>query len=511
MEYFLTIDNGGTNTKAVICDAFGHQVGLASFSTKRIETQPGFQEIDLTTLLNDLGQAIKNSLKKAQLSGDQISAVTVVGHGKGLYPISKSGDIFMHGILSTDSRAQDLASEFSKNITQIYDISHQQIMTSQAPLILRWLKDNARKQYDQIGFVLSNKDFIRYLLTGEIKQEIGDASGNNLINLETKDYDSRLTDFFGIEEIAMKLPPLIQATDIAGKITADAATVTGLKIGTPVYGGMFDIDACTIATGVLSSDLFSVVAGTWSINVFLSSQFAPIKSGLMSSLFPTGEGLIEASSPTSAGNLAMIIKMLLKEESENAKAQNHTIYDNLEDMLTQTDARYTSVLFFPFLYGSNVDPDAEGAFIGIRSLTTKMEMIRAVYEGICFAHRAHVEKLIKVAGKRPKAIRLSGGACNSKHWVQMFADVLNLPVELVDESELGGLGGAITCAVGSGLYPDFPTAVERMSRVVARFEPNPDQVALYEQKYEVYSSILDSLDGKWNKIRLMQKEVNLSK
>ena len=89
MQYFLTIDNGGTNTKAVICDAQGKQIAVTSFSTKRIEPQPGFQEIRLTTLLADIGTVIQAALKKAHLAAAQISAISVVGHGKGLYTLDQ--------------------------------------------------------------------------------------------------------------------------------------------------------------------------------------------------------------------------------------------------------------------------------------------------------------------------------------------------------------------------------------------------------------------------------------
>lgn len=124
-------------------------------------------------------------------------------------------------------------------------------------------------------------------------------------------------------------------------------------------------------------------------------------------------------------------------------------------MLERTDAKYTDVLFLPFLYGSNVNLGAEGAFIGLRSSSERDQLLRAVYEGVVFAHRHHVEQLLRVLGHKPKAIRISGGVCNSDPWVQMFADVLNLPVETVAVTELGGLGGAMCAAVGSGLYGSF--------------------------------------------------------
>lgn len=508
MNYFLTIDNGGTNTKAIITDQQGHQLAKAAFATKRISPQPDFQEIKLTTLLADIGHVIQEALQRAHLSAKQLSAVTVVGHGKGLYTLDADGKIFMNGILSTDSRGKRIAAKLNKRVEQIYPISHQQIMVSQAPVILRWLKEKQPENYQRIGYILSNKDFIRYLLTGKICQELGDASGNNLINLSTGNYDRKLADFFGITEISTKLPPLIGATDFAGEITAEAAKATGLIPGTPVYGGMFDIDACALATGVLDDQLFSMIAGTWNMNIFPSKEQAPLASGLMNSIFPTGENLIEASSPTSAGNLDLMLKMLLADEIQNAQDNGKSIYDYLEMMLESTDPSYAQLMFFPFLYGSNVDPDAEGAFIGLQSSTTKSEMIRAVYEGICFAHHYHLDQLLKVLGHPPLAIRMSGGACNSKQWVQMFADVLNLPIELTAVSELGGLGGAIACAVGSGVYPDLQTAAAKMTKVVARYEPQPTATKIYEQKYQVYRSLLKALDGNWTGLSSLQERLN---
>lgn len=508
MDYFLTIDNGGTNTKAIITNMQGRQLGKASFATKRLLPKSDCQEIVLTTLLTDIGHVIQQVLTYTNLTAEQISAVTVVGHGKGLYALDASGKIFMNGILSTDSRAKGIAAQLNRRVEQIYPISYQQIMPSQAPVILRWLKENKPDQYQKIGYILSNKDFIRYLLTDKIYQELGDASGNNLINLNTGKYDPKLCDFFGISEMYLKLPPIIHATDFAGEITADAAKTTGLKEGTPVYGGMFDIDACALATGVLNNELFSMIAGTWNMNIFPSNHRAPLELGLMNSIFPTGANLIEASSPTSAGNLDLMLKMLMADEIQNAQKNHKSIYDYLEVMLANTDENYTQLFFFPFLYGSNVDPYAEGAFIGIQSSTTKSEMIRAVYEGICFAHHYHIDQLLKALGHMPKAIRMSGGACNSELWVQMFADVLNLPIELTAGNELGGLGGAIACAVGSGSYPDLTTAAAHMTKVIARYEPNVAATKVYEQKYQVYYSLLQALNGTWSKVNDLKKELN---
>lgn len=404
----------------------------------------------------------------------------------------------MNGILSSDSRAADLVERYESHVSDIYPISQQHVMAMQFPVLLKWLKENEPEQYKRIGYVLSNKDFIRYCLTGRILEERGDASGNNLVNLQTGSYDDRLFKFFGIEEMAQAMPQLVDATDQCGTITAEASAHTGLAAGTPVYAGMFDIDACAVATGVLDDKSFSVTAGTWNINVFPSTIPAPQEVGCMNSIFPDGSALVEASSPTSAGNLDYILRMVLGESGKKID------YGELEGMLADSDARFTDVLFYPFLYGSNAKIDAEGCFIGVRSSTTRDQLIRSVYEGVAFAHRQHMEQLLKVLGHKPKSVRISGGASNSQQWVQMFADIWGIPVETVSGDELGGLGGAMCSAVGSGTYKDFNDAFQHMSNVNHRFEPNTESAAIYDRKYAAYEAVMSGLNSVWTLLRTMQ-------
>ena len=165
-KHFLTIDNGGTNTKVIIVDQDGRQLSVSSFPTDAIERRPGFREVNPGQMWRDIGKAVKAALESAGLDGSQIDGVVPVGHGKGLYVLGKDGKPFMDGILSSDSRAADLANEFESRVAEIYPISHQHVMVMQFPVLLRWLKDNEPEQYARIGHVLSNKDFIRYFLTG---------------------------------------------------------------------------------------------------------------------------------------------------------------------------------------------------------------------------------------------------------------------------------------------------------------------------------------------------------
>ncbi|WP_257609323.1 FGGY family carbohydrate kinase, partial [Oenococcus oeni] len=126
-KYFLTIDNGGTNTKAIIFDDNGNQINSVSFPTMRIENKPGFHEIDLNDLWNAIGHAIKKVIRTSKIAAQDIIGVSCVGHGKGLYILDNQKRIFTHGILSTDSRAIKEAERFEKDVSKIYPISHQHV------------------------------------------------------------------------------------------------------------------------------------------------------------------------------------------------------------------------------------------------------------------------------------------------------------------------------------------------------------------------------------------------
>lgn len=502
MNYYLSIDYGGTSTKAIIFDEQGTEISSSSFATKRQEVEAGFYEVDLGETWEAIAHTIRESIRLSNLPASAIKAVACIGHGKGLYLLDHQQQEFCPGILSADSRASQLAEKFESRVHQIWDLTHQHIVAPQAPVLLRWLKDHRPDCYQQIGAVLSAKDYVRFKLTGLVQQEIGDASGNHWINFQTGTYDPAITEFFGIVEMDSALPPLVDYKEIVGGVSQEAAHQTGLLEGTPVVGGLFDIDACALGSGVLDSDTFSLIAGTWNINTYPSKVPASMDSGLMNSYFPTGEYLIEASSPTSAGNLDAILKMLMMEEMQHLKDREESIYDTLEVFLQETDATFSNILYCPFLYGSNVGQPAEACFFGLTTQSSKSEMIRAVYEGIVFAHKQHLEQLIQSLGHGPSVLRLSGGGTNSDAWMQMFADILEVPVEVPKAKELGGLGGAIAChqAVTN---VSLSETMENMVAIEKRFTPGEKDH--YLEKYKVYQRVMLAMNPVWKDLVALRR------
>jgi L-xylulokinase len=124
-------------------------------------------------------------------------------------------------------------------------------------------------------------------------------------------------------------------------------------------------------------------------------------------------------------------------------------------------------------------------------------MVRALYEGVVYCHLAHVDKL-RAAGAKMDVARLTGGGARSKVWTQIFADALELPMEVPEGAELGARGAALCAGIGAGVYQDHAEAVARAVRLERRQEPNPEATPLYLARYKEYQRLLQAMEDPWD-------------
>lgn len=508
MKYFLGLDNGGTATKAALFDETGKEISSASMDTAMIVPKPGFTERDMNEMWEANCSVIKKAIERSKVNKEDILCVTVCGHGKGLYLWGKDEKPVRNGIISTDNRAWDYPVRWEKEgiVEKAFKLSCQHVLSSQPVSLLAWLKDHEPESIKRTKWIFSCKDYVRFMLTGKAFGERTDYSGANFMNLHTGEYDENLLALFGIKECKNMLPPLCNATDICGYVTKEAAISCGLYEGTPVAGGAFDIDACAIGVNVVDENHICMIAGTWSINEYISRQ--PIEDGsvMMNSYFCLPDYyLIEECSPTSAGNNEWFMKNLLPELREECRKRKTNIYEIMNEWVESIPAKEICPIYLPFLMASNVHPNALGSFVGISNYHTRKHLLRSVYEGVTFSHRYHLEKLMRTNRNQVESIRLAGGAARSRMWTQMFADIMNLPVESVSVNETGALGCAIIGAVATGLYKNLKEAADKMSLVGELIKPDPQNVLIYNKKYQLYKKTIDALDAVWDDFQIIKE------
>jgi L-xylulokinase len=435
-----------------------------------------------------------------------IAGVACCGHGKGLYLLGYDYKPVRNAILSSDNRAFEYTRRWKKDGTEdrAFTMSLQHVMACQPVALLAWLKDNEPDVLERTKWILECKDYIRFLLTGEVRAELTDYSGANLINLRTLEYDPELLECFGLRDVISKLPPLCKSTDICGFITEEIAGLTGLRAGTPVAGGMFDIDACAISVNAASENRLCVIAGTWSINEYISREPILDKSVAMNSIFCDPQFyLVEESSPTSAGNFEWFVRTLLPEFREFQHAQGRSVYDACSELVSSVFVGEFCPIFLPFLFASNVHVNAKSCFIGLTSYHTRAHIVRSIYEGIVYCHRYHIDKLLRTRKSPPECIQLAGGVARSAVWSQMFADVCGLPVETIEVNETGALGCAMTAAIAVGEFVSFAEAASAMVKVKDRFLPDSANSDVYQKRYDIYRKTINALDVVWDDIQAL--------
>ena len=492
MKFLLGLDNGGTVIKAALFDLAGNQCAVASRKSELIMPRPGIVERDMDVIWNENVAVIRDVIQRSGVRGEEIGAVGISGHGKGLYLLDKEGLPLGNGIVSTDNRAVDYEIRFNQSSVkdEVRAVNFQNILACQPVCLLAWMKEHDPLRYSKIGAILAVKDFVRYKLTGEVYAERTDISGTNLFNLTEGGYSETLLKLFGIEEIYAALPKVRNSCDICGRVSERAARETGLAAGTVVSGGVFDIDACALSLGIVDERDIGVIAGTWSINEYIQKK--PADSGMNSYYCIPNYYLVEECSPTSAGNLDWVLKRFFSSEIEKAGGMNDSFYDRLNEMVEGVDAFGNDVLFLPFLFSSNEGPGYRGTFLNLTADVTKAQIAAAIYEGVVFSHKTHIDRLLRNKGEYGD-IRLAGGAANSAVWCQIFADVLQRQVKTGAGREAGCFGAALTAGIASAAYTDLKDMVKKSIRLNRVYDPNPRKKLLYEQKYRRYRVAIAAL------------------
>jgi L-xylulokinase len=505
-RYLLGIDNGSTVSKAALFDLHGKEVAIASCKAETEYPHPGWTERDMEMLWQSTASAIREALGKSGIKPEEIAGIGNTGHGNGVYLLDRQGCPLRNGIQSMDSRAAGVVAEWNEHNLhgQVFPYTIQSFWPAQPNALLVWLKKNEPQNYERVGAILMVKDYIKYRLTGEITSDYTDMSACSIMDVRQGGYSRELMALYDLSEVYDALPPLKHSSEIIGEVTPFAARETGLVAGTPVVGGLFDVDASAIGAGAIYVNQACLVMGSWSINDVITEKPIVDPGLFMTTLFAEpGLYITIEGSATSATNLEWFVNQCCGDERAEAKRRGVSVYEVCNEEVASLPPGSTNIIFHPFLYGSNVQPTARAGFYGVAGWHTRAHLLRALYEGVVFGHLSHIEKLRK-AGAQINTARLTGGGSRSEVWSQMFADTIQVPMEVSDGNELGARGAALSAGIGAGIYKDYAEAVREAVSVVRMHEPLPANTQHYLARYAEYQRLIDVMQEPWETLSQLQ-------
>jgi len=499
---FLGIDVGSSQVKAAVYDSAGGELALASARVRQVTPQPGWVEFDAEDVWSTVVGVISTVLRSPAVDPRSLSGIGVSGAGNGLLLLDREGRPCRPAIGSSDSRASHLVTAWigDSSADLRRSLTRQDLWPGQPPALLAWIRDNEPEVLERARAMIFIKDYVNYRLTSVVGTDLASLSGTSLLDVGRRLVRAELLATYGLSEYRYLLGEPVESSAVIGQVSHDAQLECGLAAGTPVVSGLYDVDASSLGSGVTAPGLGCIIAGTWSINETLvatvpnDDTLFMVKCSAIPSLFLALEG-----SPTSVVSLDWLAPMLLQGERPDAVLTHDEMLIRMEEMINEAGDSPTRLIFHPFVYGSSLSANARASLIGGAGWDSKSQLLRAVYEGIAFAHLDHVERLRR-AGLAMSTFRLTGGGSKSPTWSQMFSDALQATVEVPAAEEVGCLGAAMCAAVGVGTFPSFVEAATYMTSTKRVHTPNPVRFSHFSERFRIYQSSVEALRPIWDEL-----------
>ena len=484
----LGIDLSTTGAKALLIDEQGRTVASASTPLMLSTPRPLWAEQHPHDWWDATAASIRTALATAEATGDEVRAIGLTGQMHGLALLDRQGEPLRPAILWNDQRTAVECDEIRARMGKsrlIAVTGNDALPGFTAPKVL-WVRRHEPEIYARAAHILLPKDYIRYRLTGDFAMDKADGSGTLLFDLAARDWSSEVTASLDIP--SSWLPPTHEGPSATGVVSAEAAALTGLAVGTPVMAGGGDQSAQAVGVGAIDPGIAAVTLGTSGV-VFAATS---------TPLFEP-EGRLHAFCHAVPGRWHLMGVMLAAAGSlqwlRDTLAPDVT-FDALMDEAAQAPAGSEGLLFLPYLSGERTphpDPLARGAWVGLTLRHTRAHMIRAVLEGVSFGLRDGFILLSRVGLRETPNVRISGGGARSPLWRAILASVLATPLESVAASEGAAYGAALLAGVGVGIWPDVTSACAATITPGEITAPNAEWQAEYERLYPVYQSLYPAL------------------
>jgi len=502
--FLLGIDAGTTVIKSVIFDLSGNEVSSASSRTTLIYPKPGWVEQDMYEVWESTKKTIKEAIKKAGLSGEDILGISVSAQGGGLWLLDKDKKPVQNAVIWLDSRAAPISKAWEESglKEKIYEATGYTCFLGAAPIILRWFKDNRREVLDRARYVVWCKDWIKACLTGEICTDLSDPS-LGLIDPWKNDYSKKSLELMGISDYEHLLPPIVPSGKIMGRVTRQAAKETGLKEGTPVASGAMDTVSTPLGAGCVNGgDAYSII-GTAGIHGLIVEKpiIDPNKVCWFECHSVPNRWVLGSYAQLATKNLDWFLENFYKLELSYLTPKE--AFAVLDDRVKNTPVGSGGVIYLPFLMGERapfLKPEAKATFFGIGIETKKEHFLRAIYEGVAFSTLHNFEAIENASQMKIDVLRLTGGGSRSEVWSQIISDCLGVKVIVPKGKEFGARGAAINAAVAINLYKDYNDAVNNMVTIERTYTPNAKNHEKYQKLYQIYKKLIASLFDIWTEM-----------
>ncbi|MBC8610390.1 xylulokinase [Massilimaliae timonensis] len=494
--YLLAHDLGTSGNKAVLYDEQGSLCASTLYEYQTDYPEAGFVEQDPEDWWRAVCSSTRELIAKAKISPGQIACVSFSGQMMGCLLVDRQGIPLRRMIIWADTRSQKQERRMIEAIGEErgYQITGHRLSASYGGAKLLWIKENEPEVYRNAYKMLNAKDYMIYRLTGNFVTDYSDASSTNLFDLRKKQWSEEI-----LQELAVPkdlLPQLHASTDMVGAVSPEAARQTGLLSGTPVIAGGGDGSCACVGAGVVRPGKTYHVLGSSSWISMASEEpvFDPAKRTFnwvhLDPELYTPCGTMQAAGVS----LQWFKNTFCQEESRLAAEQGVSPYQLIDQMVAQSVPGANGLLYLPYLLGERSprwNPAASGVLLGLRTGSSRGDCARAVLEGVGYNLRVILDIFRQT---RPIGeITVIGGGAKGKVWLQILADIFQMPLQLPRYlEEATSMGAAVCGGIGAGIFDSFDV-IDRFNPTEEMLYPREEYAARYEKLYQLFNQAYDCL------------------
>lgn len=487
----LGIDIGTSACKVAVFDENGKVLAHANQPYQVYYPNPGWVEQDADEWWNAIVSAIKEVLARDGVEASSIAAIGIDGQSWSAIPVDKDGNAIARTPIWMDTRAKDICLKTKAILGEdtIFNVAGNDFLPSYTAPKIIWFRENCPEIYSRTSKFMQSNSYIALKLTGEYSQDKSQLYGLQFFDLHKMQYDESLAKELGID-IGM-IPPIFNCDEIIGKVTKEAAAITGLAQGTPVVAGGLDAACGTLGAGVYDIGQTQEQGGTAGGMSICTDRALAHKKLILSTHVVPDVFLLQGGTVGGGGAL----KWFKQELGQGMD------FDDITKEASSVSAGSDGVIFLPYMAGERSpiwDPDAKGVFYGLGFDKTRAHMARAVLEGTAFA-LYHNLCTAEEVGADVGSMNAMGGAANSVLWTQIKADITGKTIQVPVSDTASTLGAVMLAGVGCGMYGSYKEAVEKTITVTRVQHPDMEKHEQYKKYYELYLELYEDLKGTFKK------------
>ena len=485
MAQLLGLDIGTSACKVAVFAEDGTVLAQSNQPYKVYYPQSGWAEQDPDEWWNAIVLGIKDVLSGDKVNSHEIAGIGVDGQSWSAIPVNSDGKVLAKTPIWMDTRSRDICDRVKAEIGEdkIFDIAGNDFLPSYSTPKMIWFRENHPDIFENTSLFVQSNSYIVYKLTNVFSQDLSQGYGIHFFNMKTLDYDESLAREMGLT--SAMVPDLYKCDDIVGRVTAEAAQLTGLVEGTPVVAGGLDAACGTLGAGVYKVGQTQEQGGQAGGMSICTDSALSHKQLILSAHVVPGMWLLQGGTVGGGGTL----KWFKQEFGENMS------FDDLTAEAEKVAPGSDGVIFLPYMAGERSpiwDPDAKGVFYGLSFDKSRGHMIRALLEGVALSLQHNLITAAKT-GAKVDVLNAMGGASNSVLWTQIKADVTGRTIQVPTSDTATTLGAALLAGVGCGVYKDYDEAVSKTIVITRVQEPNMENHEIYKRSMELYLKLYESL------------------